>query len=47
MRIRFWSRNVKGRDHSEDLDVDVEIVLERQLRNRVGRCVLDAQDRDR
>jgi len=28
-----------GRDHSEDVDVDGRIILERIRRNRVGRCV--------
>jgi hypothetical protein len=24
----FWSENLKGRDHSEDIDVDGKIILE-------------------
>jgi hypothetical protein len=25
----FWSENLKGRDHSEDLSIDGKIILER------------------
>jgi len=25
---KFWSKNLNGRDYSEDLDVDMRIVLE-------------------
>jgi hypothetical protein len=25
---KFWSENLKGRDHSEDLSVDERIILE-------------------
>jgi len=25
---KFWLKNLKGRDHSEDLDVDRKIILE-------------------
>jgi hypothetical protein len=28
MRTKFWSENLKGRDHSEDLRVDGRIILE-------------------
>jgi hypothetical protein len=28
MLIKFWPENLKGRDHPEDLDVDVKIILE-------------------
>jgi hypothetical protein len=28
MHTQFWSENLKGRDHFEDLDVDGRIVLE-------------------
>jgi hypothetical protein len=35
MRIKFWSENVKGRDHSEDLGVDGKI-LEWMLEKFVG-----------
>jgi len=27
----FWLENLKGRDHLEDIGVDVEIILERIL----------------
>jgi hypothetical protein len=33
---------IRGRDHSDDLDVDFNIILERILGNRVGRCGLDS-----
>jgi hypothetical protein len=26
--MKFWSENLKGRDHSEDLGVDEKIILE-------------------
>jgi hypothetical protein len=28
MHTKFWSENLKGKDHSEDLDVDGKIILE-------------------
>jgi len=28
MHIKVWSENLKGRDHSKELDVDGKIVLE-------------------
>jgi len=28
MHITFWSENLKGKDHAEDLDVDGRIILE-------------------
>jgi hypothetical protein len=31
MYTRFWPEEMKGRDHSEDLVVDGEIILERIL----------------
>jgi hypothetical protein len=31
----FWSENLKGRDYSEDLDVDVRIILEWILNKQV------------
>jgi hypothetical protein len=34
--------NLKGRDHTEDPDVDGRIILEWILGNRMGRCELDA-----
>jgi hypothetical protein len=33
----FWSENLKGRDHSEDLDVDGTIILEWILRKQGGK----------
>jgi len=35
MHSKFWSENLKGRDHSEDLGVDGRILLE---------CILGKQD---
>jgi len=37
MHIQFWSDNLKGRDHSEDLGVDERISGE-----GVGGCGLDS-----
>jgi hypothetical protein len=31
MHTLFWLENLKGRDHSEDLDADESIILERIL----------------
>jgi hypothetical protein len=28
MHTKFWSENLKGRDHSEDIDVDGSMILE-------------------
>jgi hypothetical protein len=28
MHTKFWSENLKGRDHSEGVDVDGKIILE-------------------
>jgi hypothetical protein len=33
---KFWSENMKGRDHLEELGVNGRIKLERILKNRVG-----------
>jgi hypothetical protein len=41
MYIRFWSENPKERDHSEDLGVDGNIIVQRVLGKYVGRCGLD------
>jgi hypothetical protein len=41
MRTKFWSGNLKGRDHSEDLGVDGE-VLESVLGKEGGRRRLDS-----
>jgi hypothetical protein len=27
MHTKFWSDNMKGRDHTEDLDIDGQIIL--------------------
>jgi hypothetical protein len=27
MHTKFWSGNLKGRDHTEDLDIDRKIIL--------------------
>jgi hypothetical protein len=35
MHSRFWSENLKGRDHSEDLGVDEKIIVNGFLVNRV------------
>jgi hypothetical protein len=38
---KFWSQNLKGRDHLEDLGVDEEIILAlREIGG--GRCSLDS-----
>jgi hypothetical protein len=36
MHTTFWSENLKGIDHSEDLGVDGKIILEWVLGNREG-----------
>jgi hypothetical protein len=41
MHKKFWSENLKGRDHAEDLDVDRRIILECILKKYVARCGLD------
>jgi len=42
--MKYWSENQKGRDLSEDLDVDGKIVLEFILGKKMRRCRLDASD---
>jgi hypothetical protein len=42
MGAKCWSENLKGTDHSEDLDVDLRIILKWFLWNRVGGCGLDS-----
>jgi hypothetical protein len=37
MHTQFWSENVKKRDHSEDLGVDGNIILEWFLRKEGGK----------
>jgi hypothetical protein len=41
VHTKFWSENLKGRDHSEDLGVDGKIILG----NWVGRCGLNPSSR--
>jgi len=41
MHTNFWSENLKGRDHSEDVFVNAKIVLEWILGKRLRRCGLD------
>jgi hypothetical protein len=36
MHTKFWSDNLKGRDHLEDLGTGGMILLNRTLRNWVG-----------
>jgi len=35
MHTKFWSAKLKGRDHSEDLDVDGRTILEEIFRENV------------
>jgi hypothetical protein len=37
MNIKFWSGNLKGGDHAEDLGVDGRVILKWILRERGGR----------
>jgi hypothetical protein len=37
MLTKFWSENLKGRDHSEILDVDRKIILELILGKQGGK----------
>jgi len=37
----FWLENLKGRDHSKDLGLDREKMLNESWGNMVGRCGLD------
>jgi hypothetical protein len=39
---KFWSGNLKGRNHLEDLGVDGRILLEWIFGNRVGGCGMDS-----
>jgi hypothetical protein len=41
MHTKFWLENLTGREHTEDLSVDGEIILEWILGKRVRRCGLD------
>jgi len=38
MRTRFWSENLKARDHSEDLGVGGRVILDWILGYRVDAC---------
>jgi len=40
MHIKFWLENLKGRDHSEDLSIDEQIILELILEEVLTRCNL-------
>jgi hypothetical protein len=37
----FWLEYLKGRDHSEVLDVDGKVILKQILGKRLERCELD------
>jgi hypothetical protein len=41
MQIKFWSENLKGRDHSADLGMEGRLILEWILGNGEGRCGQD------
>jgi hypothetical protein len=41
MSTKFWSENLKGRSHSEDLAIDGRIILKWILGNRVRKYELD------
>jgi len=49
MHTKYWSENLKGIDHSEDLGVDGKLILERILDKQNGK-LMDltylAQDKD-
>jgi hypothetical protein len=48
MHTKLWSRNLKGRDHSEDLGVDGSIRMYlREIGGKFGGWIYLAQDRDR
>jgi hypothetical protein len=44
MRTKFWSENLKGRDHLEDPGIDGRITVECMWGSRVGKCGLDSCD---
>jgi hypothetical protein len=49
MHTIFWLENLKGRDHSEDLDADMRIILEYHVKERGWEVVYWAhlaQERD-
>jgi len=37
MHTKFWSQNLKGRDHTEDLGVDFNVLLDCILRKQGGK----------
>jgi len=37
MHTKFWLENLKGRDHSEDLDVDGRVILQWILQKYGGK----------
>jgi hypothetical protein len=39
MRTKFWSENLKGRDHSEDMGIDGKIILQRMLGKYGGKTL--------
>jgi hypothetical protein len=41
MDVIVWLENLKGGDHSEDLDLDDGIILKWILWKQVGRCGFD------
>jgi hypothetical protein len=40
MHTKFWSENLKRKDHTEDLSVDVNIIFQWIVGNRMRRFVL-------
>jgi len=42
MHTKFWSENLKEREHAEDLGLPGKIILEWVLGKKVVRCGLDA-----
>jgi hypothetical protein len=37
MHTKFWLKNLKGRDHSEDIGINERIILEWSLEKQVGK----------
>jgi hypothetical protein len=37
MHTKVWSENLKGRDHSEDLDMNERIILDWMLEEKCGK----------
>jgi hypothetical protein len=44
MRTKFYSKKLKGRDHSEDLSVDGRIILECMSEKYDWNCGLDSSN---